>query len=193
MELLEHVLGQPMPSDVDSAAVAGLLDLLRPMGLWPAAVRYGYLFGALETAGDLGGECIGQLATPDMLSGLVMLCNHEWELLLAEIEQPGSAATVHLVEANARTESELLCTYQELIQQRLLAKLEAGRSEPDFQAVLAPPIPNVGDRHAAMRRLIESACSAFFFGDLLRAAQELMAGAEYPGTVSNPGKMSLVP
>lgn len=34
--LLGRLLGRPMPSDVDSAAVAGLLDLLRPMvGRWP--------------------------------------------------------------------------------------------------------------------------------------------------------------
>jgi hypothetical protein len=39
--LLARLLGRPMPSDVDSACVAGLLDLLRTKGLWLASVRKG--------------------------------------------------------------------------------------------------------------------------------------------------------
>ena len=54
--LLVRLLGHPIPSDVDSACVAGLLDMLRTKGVWLASVRYGYLFGALSTAGSLHGR-----------------------------------------------------------------------------------------------------------------------------------------
>ena len=48
--LLAAVLHRPMPDAVDSACIAGLLDLLRAKGLWLASARYGYLYGALEPA-----------------------------------------------------------------------------------------------------------------------------------------------
>ena len=47
---------QRRPASVDSAGVAGLLDLLRAKGLWLASVRYGYLFGGLTDAGNLSGH-----------------------------------------------------------------------------------------------------------------------------------------
>ena len=51
--LLERFLGVKKPAPVDSAGVAGLLDLLRAKGMWHAAVRYGYVFGGLASAGNL--------------------------------------------------------------------------------------------------------------------------------------------
>lgn len=38
--LLARLLGRKAPSDVDSAAIAGLLELFRTKGLWLASVRY---------------------------------------------------------------------------------------------------------------------------------------------------------
>ena len=52
-KLLESFLGTRRPASVDSAGVAGLLDLLRCKGLWLSSVRYGYVFGGLENAGNL--------------------------------------------------------------------------------------------------------------------------------------------
>ena len=49
-QLLAAVLHRPMPDAVDSACIAGLLDLLRAKGLWLASARFGYLYGALEPA-----------------------------------------------------------------------------------------------------------------------------------------------
>lgn len=51
-------------------------------------MRYGYLFGALSTAGSLNGERLGQLASPQMLAPLVDLCTYDWQELLNEVEQP---------------------------------------------------------------------------------------------------------
>ena len=51
--LLECFLCCKKPAPVDSAGVAGLLDLLRCKGMWLASVRYGYVFGGLESAGNL--------------------------------------------------------------------------------------------------------------------------------------------
>ena len=41
---LQRVLWTPMPSTVDSAVVAGLVDLLRTQGLWTLSVRYAFVF-----------------------------------------------------------------------------------------------------------------------------------------------------
>jgi hypothetical protein len=50
--LLAKLLHTPSPSAVDSAGVAGLLDLLRTRGMWLASARYGYVFGALAPSCD---------------------------------------------------------------------------------------------------------------------------------------------
>ena len=42
---LPRVTGSPMPCSVDSAAIAGLVDLHRAQGCWFLAARYGVLFG----------------------------------------------------------------------------------------------------------------------------------------------------
>jgi hypothetical protein len=75
--LLARLLGHPMPSDVDSACVAGLLDLLRCKGLWLSAVRYGYLYGALSEAGSLSDKIDG-LATGQQLASLAAVFEAEW-------------------------------------------------------------------------------------------------------------------
>ena len=70
-------------------------------------------------------------------------------------------------------------SYYDLIRQHVLARLDAGRSDDAaFDAFDDPPLPGVAlTRQLAMRQLVEVACNAFLFGDLLRAALELMAGA----------------
>ena len=182
--VLERLMGHPMPSDVDSAAIAGLLDLLRTQGLWAASVRYGYLFGALATASKFGGDRIEQLAKPEMLAGLVDMCTQEWQALLGEVEKPGGAVAAQLVKANVTSEGELLGWYHGMILERLLRRLESGKGPfpadvEAFRAFEGFPLPGVPDhRQVANRRLIETCCAAFIYGDLLRAALELMAGAE---------------
>ena len=62
---LARLLHVPLPSSVDSVCVAGLLDLLRTAGMWHASVRYGYVYGALELAGNLA-EAIPSLWTAEI-------------------------------------------------------------------------------------------------------------------------------
>jgi hypothetical protein len=45
-EWLERVTETPMPATVDSAAIAGIMDIQRCQGCWPLAVRFGYLFAS---------------------------------------------------------------------------------------------------------------------------------------------------
>ena len=42
---LERVTETPMPASVDSAAIAGIMDIQRCQGCWPLAVRFGFHFG----------------------------------------------------------------------------------------------------------------------------------------------------
>eukprot|EP00965_Chrysotila_dentata_P236960 6201615-Pleurochrysis_carterae.AAC.7 len=53
MLILEHMLGHRRPSEVDSVAIAGLLDLTRTAGLWGASARLGYLSSGVSPSVDL--------------------------------------------------------------------------------------------------------------------------------------------
>ena len=75
--LLARLLGRPMPSDVDSACVAGLLDLLRTKGIWVASVRYAYLYGALADSGSLCG-CISDFASASQIARLAAVFQAKW-------------------------------------------------------------------------------------------------------------------
>ncbi|CAE7390981.1 unnamed protein product, partial [Symbiodinium pilosum] len=47
---LEHATGCARPADVDSAAIAGIMDLLRTQGCLTRSVRFGFLFGPKRTS-----------------------------------------------------------------------------------------------------------------------------------------------
>lgn len=49
---LEKATGARMPSVVDSAAIAGVVDLLRAQGSWDLSVRYAFLFGVSQSAAE---------------------------------------------------------------------------------------------------------------------------------------------
>mmetsp|Transcript_53860 Transcript_53860/g.128012 ORF Transcript_53860/g.128012 Transcript_53860/m.128012 type:complete len:1454 (-) Transcript_53860:172-4533(-) len=49
MDWIERATHVPRPSSVDSAGVAGLIDLLRTKGSWFHSMRFGYLFGPKRT------------------------------------------------------------------------------------------------------------------------------------------------
>ena len=189
--LLAQLLGRPMPSDVDSACVAGLLDLLRTQGLWLASVRYGYLFGALDGAGGLG-ERIDRLASAAQLSALASIFEAEWSSVLrsrdaaatwsSERSRDASPArersAPHASDPELGRDSEcalrlrLIEAHREQMISSVLGRLSAVDTA---ESVL--PLPGLSHRAAALRRLVESAVQAFFHADLLRAGVELMAGA----------------
>lgn len=145
-------------------------------------MRYGYVYGALASVGDLASHC-DELADPIQLESIVRLCTTEWQGLLSEAEARGSEVAAQLLAANTGEsggESELLRCYERLMRERLHARVEAGTSDPVAFAAFEPiPLPGVVlARRVAMMGLITEACSAFFFGDLLRGTLELMANAQ---------------
>ena len=103
-QLLGHLLGQRMPSDVDSACVAGLVDLLRPQGLWLASVRYGYLYGALARAGSLS-DLLDEMATAAQLETLAAVFETEWATLQPSLQLPGLDAASAASEVRVRAEA----------------------------------------------------------------------------------------
>ena len=145
-------------------------------------MRYGYVYGALASVSDLASHC-NELADPIQLKSLVRLCTTEWHGLLSEAEAHGSDVAAQLLAANTGEsggESALLRCYERLMCERLHARVEAGTSDPVAFAVFDPiPLPGVVlARRVALMGLIKEACSAFFFGDLLRGTLELMANAQ---------------
>ena len=99
--ILSAVLHKPPPAKVDSACVAGLLDLLRTRGLWRASVRYGYVFGGLKKAGNLMELLDDSLWGNHHLNFVASLFEAEWTALLvthniAEVPpSPPRAMPVH--------------------------------------------------------------------------------------------------
>ncbi|EOD23408.1 hypothetical protein EMIHUDRAFT_239675 [Emiliania huxleyi CCMP1516] len=149
--LLVRLLGHPIPSDVDSACVAGLLDMLRTKGVWLASVRYGYLFGALSTAGSLHGRS-HELASAAQLE---------------QLADAFAAVGKRMVERmQERFASAPLAGMLPLLQ----AELSPGSGRQHTGEAQR--------QQAAAVRLIECAVSAFLFSDLLRAALELLHNAD---------------
>ena len=229
--LLAQLLGRPMPSDVDSACIAGLLDLLRTKGLWLASARYGYLFGALNGVGGLGGDSIHLLADATQLAALAAIFEEEWSALVRSFlgytgtylalsregeQEVLDGGGVHIEDSAG--ERSLLEAYCAEMVSRMRARL--ARLAADSAGVPNGTQKNGGDKgggakdsggkrgggkgsvkgsvkgsdggvlplpglpagwaqcESALHRLAEVACRAFFFGDLLRAGRELMAGAQ---------------
>jgi hypothetical protein len=148
--LLEIFLGCSRPAPVDSAGVAGLLDLLRTKGIWMASVRYGYVFGGLASAGNLMAQ-LGQLWSAATLSSVTASFEKVWQ---------------GVVTSGAAMSSSGL---QQAMVEAMLAKL------PTLDLQLPS---GCKDKTAAGKQLITAAVGAFFEQDLLAAGQQLLAKAE---------------
>jgi hypothetical protein len=82
--LLVRLLHCPMPAAVDSACVAGLLDLLRAKGMWHASVRVGYVYGALAAAGNLMQRMDG-LWSKAAFEGVVSAFERVWTAMVHDM------------------------------------------------------------------------------------------------------------
>ena len=79
--LLSRLLHRAAPSKVDSACLAGLLELLRTRGHWLASVRCGYAYGGLRLAGNAALLPEGQLWDRRTLEWVASLFEAEWYAL----------------------------------------------------------------------------------------------------------------
>lgn len=103
-DILQVVLHARMPASVDSACVAGMLDLLRTAGMWRASVRYGYLFGALSRLKGDGNLAViaqrGLLWKSSALTRATAIFESAWEVSVAScppslsLPSPRSAASL---------------------------------------------------------------------------------------------------
>ena len=76
--LLGRLLHRAAPSTVDSACLAGLLELLRTRGHWLASVRCGYAYGGLRLAGNAAQLPEEQLWSRRTLEWVASLFEAEW-------------------------------------------------------------------------------------------------------------------
>jgi len=173
--MLSRVLGQPMPSDVDSVCIAGLLDLLRTKGLWGPSVRYAFVFSALKPSGV--NKLAAELASlKKILDAVAQAFEEQWAQLLmsppTDVES-GEGPITDEASAVARLSSLMEKRMLELVVKRasltpLVESLEA----------LLPPVSNDrGVPEVAHRNLVVGAVQAFFHQDLLKAGFDLMKGS----------------
>ncbi|KAL1515756.1 hypothetical protein AB1Y20_002372 [Prymnesium parvum] len=163
--MLTHFLGIPPPSEVDSAVIAGLLDLLRTKGVWSASVRYGYLYGGLAKTRSRVSMILPQLATLHELQKIAVLFEAEWKKVVQE--------TRGLLQddSTAATEPFLARRLSQMMEERMVP-LIANKGE---RVEVRMPL-GVGSE--ATRDFVVESIRAFFFNDLLEAAQALLRGAQ---------------
>ena len=112
-QLLSALLHCPMPASVDSACVAGLLDLLRTCGIWRASVRYGYAFGALAESGNLcdHGNPASRLWTRAELDRVVTIFSDEWSRLVADASAQSTRVPSHATDKSRSSKSDPSAKY----------------------------------------------------------------------------------
>ena len=143
-----------MPAPVDSACVAGLLDLLRTAGMWLPSVRYGYLYGGLASAGHLTDK-VGQLWSAEVLGRVVALFEREWAATVAEHDKTrGTAAAMEDAKGTIRSR------FEERMHYKAKEVAAAGALTPEDAAAL-----------------VTSAVGAFFEQGLLAASRQLLGDA----------------
>ena len=167
--LLEAFLHRAKPAPVDSAGVAGLLDLLRTKGMWGASVRYGYVFGGLEKAGNLANQ-ISRLWSAETLGAVTAAFEGAWERVL-RAPTGGERAVIDPEKGCGDAGSD--AALREAMVAEMLELVE--QSKLDLKL---PPSVKPDDRAAAAEALIRCAVGAFFEQDLLAAGQQLLARSE---------------
>ena len=165
--VLEWILDCRRPASVDSAGVAGLLDLLRAKGLWLASVRCGYLFGGVVDKGNLSMAArSGNLATASTLRQVAGLFERTWAEILtnpkggADLEGGEAGLTPLAMEAVA---ADRLKPMMQLRLTQLLVERGLGSS-----LQLQPK---------QLDHFVTETLNAFFFNDLVAAASRLLKHA----------------
>ena len=176
--LLPAFLHAKLPATVDSACVAGLLDLLRAAGMWHAAVRYGYVFGALSEAGDLAVMhahaeiSSNSLWSSEDLANAAAYFESEWSSIVAAPAATIGTRTRYAPEdpsgdVEAGTSSTRPTAKREQMISLMLKKAH-GKDVPLSIARLSA---------SGIEQLVRASVAAFFDQDLLAAARQLLKNA----------------
>ena len=176
--LLPAFLHAKLPATVDSACVAGLLDLLRAAGMWHAAVRYGYVFGALSEAGDLAvmhahaEASSNSLWSSEDLANAAAYFESEWASIVAGATAPVGTRTRDAMNApSGDMEAAESSTKPPAKRDQMLAQMLEKAHLMD-----APPsIARLGA--SSIDQLVRVSVAAFFDQDLLAAARQLLKNA----------------
>jgi hypothetical protein len=154
---LEKVLECPMPATVDSACIAGLVDLHRTAGCWGLSVRYAYQCG-LATA--LGPEDTGAQPTYAQYEQ----CGEQFARALDGILEEGDDfLTVFAVGENKKHRKELM--------KQSLDNLQ--RAGPASYMNL----PNDVEANA-LKQLVQAAVNAFFDNDLMQTTRLVLSNSK---------------
>ena len=185
------LLHSPLPSVVDSAALAGLLDLFRTKGLWLASLRYGYFLGALRECegGVLPLAKAGKLWSSKTLRKVSSLFESECAAFAkgtAKTEggdfESANGAGVFDGECNGHGESTGDGDTEEACAGRGLAAHMKARLLPALMDMteglgLSDKISLGVSAESAVSRLIEKTIDGFLGNTLLVGAQQILAGA----------------
>ena len=153
---LEKVLEYPMPATVDSACIAGLVDLHRAAGCWGLAVRYAYQCG-LSTA--LGPDD----PNPHPTYMQYERCGMHFERALDGMLEEDDSLTVRKVGSDKKLRREL-------------TKLALGnlrRAGPDSYMNM----PNDVEANA-LKELVAAAVEAFFDNDLMNTTKLVLGNSK---------------
>ena len=169
--ILERLLHFKRPSSVDSAGVAGLLELLRTAGLWEASVRYGYVFGALPRAGKLN-HVLDTIWSASTLASATATFERVWVKVLAAhmlVEASGGDIELGVRAANAGLRRAMV---EALSDEKLPPVLPEVSKDRSWRRCSPEEVT------AARDRFISTAVDAFFDQGLLAASRQLLNGAQ---------------
>lgn len=151
---------------MDSACIAGLLDLLRTAGMWTASARYGYVFGGLAAFGNLMLLDAAMLCPPKALAELL---ESAWVTLLREHDATTAARDKrdHCLDSDALRSKMRKAAIHTLLEHHAQIAL--------------PPRPKTRetgcDPHDVLSAIACFSVDAFFDNSLFEASRLLLAGA----------------
>ena len=153
---LEKVLEYPMPATVDSACIAGLVDLHRAAGCWGLAVRYAYQCGLSTAQGP-------DDANPQPTYKQYERCGMQFERALDGILEEDDSLTVRKVGSEKKWRRELT----------KLALDNLQRAGPDSYMNM----PNDVEANA-LKELVAAAIAAFFDNDLMNTTKLVLGNSK---------------
>ena len=153
---LEKVLEYPMPATVDSACIAGLVDLHRAAGCWGLAVRYAYQCGLSTAKGP-------DDANPQPTYKQYERCGMQFERALDGILEEDDSLTVRKVGSEKKWRRELT----------KLALDNLQRAGPDSYMNM----PNDVEANA-LKELVAAAIAAFFDNDLMNTTKLVLGNSK---------------